>query len=361
MVELAFGADVEAAVLAVLRSGRIAQGPVVEELEAAFCAAVGTRHAVAVSSGTASLRVALQAAGVGQGTTVVVPALTFAATLNAVLETGARALVADVDLHGNLDLDGAEAWRAAGIGAVMPVHLYGRPVDMPTLVREADRSGWVVVEDAAQAIGAGIGGRSVGSFGIGSFSLYATKNVTTGEGGVITTDDDHVAEVSRSLRAQGSTVRYRYDRIGSNHRLTDLQAAVGVPQMHRLEKITKRRNENAAALSAGLAELDGVVVPQVAPDTTHAFHQYTVRITDEARRSRDEVIAGLDQAGIDSTIVYPQPLQDYAIYGGHPAVWSLETPVARRLAREVLSLPVHPRLTGEQLERVVAAMRSLLG
>jgi dTDP-4-amino-4,6-dideoxygalactose transaminase len=361
MVDLVFGPEEENAVLQVLRSGRIAQGPVVEELEGCFAAAVGTRQAVAVSSGTASLRLALQAAGIGERDLVVVPALTFAASLNAALDTGAAVLLADVDRHGNLDLDRAPWLDDPRVVAVMPVHLYGRPVDMAALMTVAGRRGMVVVEDAAQAIGARIDGRSVGSFGIGSFSLYATKNVTTGEGGVITTDDDRIAEVVRSLRAQGSSRRYEYDRIGSNHRLTDLQAAIGVPQMHRLEEITKARHENAMLLSGGLAGLEGLIVPEVDPGTTHAFHQYTIRITLQARRTRSEVIEGLDADGIDSTIVYPRPLHGYAIYRDHPRVEAAATPMADRLAGEVLSLPVHPRLTGSDLERVVSSLRRSLG
>jgi dTDP-4-amino-4,6-dideoxygalactose transaminase len=358
MVDLRFGEDVESAVLAVLRSGRIAQGPVVEQLEAAFCDAVGTRHAVAVNSGTASLRIALQAGGIGPGDKVVVPALTFAASLNAILETGASALLADVDPHGSIDLDASPSWADAA--AVMPVHLYGRPVDMPRLMVDAAANGWLVVEDAAQAIGASVDGQAVGSFGTGSFSMYATKNVTTGEGGVITTDDDQIAEIARSLRAQGSAVRYVYDRIGSNHRLTDLQAALGVPQMARLAEITKRRNENAALLSDGLADLDGIVLPEVAPGSVHAFHQYTIRVTSEARLGRGDLIELLDLAGIDSTIVYPRVLSDYEIYANHPSVIVRPTPRAALLAAQVLSLPVHPHLTDAQISRIVDAMRSLL-
>jgi len=361
MVGISFGVEEEEAVLAVLRSGHIAQGPVVERLEASFRDAVGVDHAVAVSSGTAALRLAMEVAGVGDGDLVIAPALTFAATINAVFETGASVLLADVDRHGNLDIGQSDKWPLDDISAVVPVHLYGRPVEMGPIMDLADTHGLVVVEDAAQAIGASLDGRSVGTFGIGAFSLYATKNVTTGEGGIVTTDDDRLAANLRLLRSQGSATRYEYEAIGYNYRLTDLQAAIGIPQMARLETITGSRIANALALNEGLADLDGLITPDIDAATVHAFHQYTVRVTPDARVTRSDLIRRLDEDGVDSTIVYPLPLHRYPIYRDDPRVASLATPVSDELASQVLSLPVHPNLVDEDLDRIVSSLRRQLG
>ncbi len=361
MVDVSFGVEEEDAVLAVLRSGHIAQGPVVERLEAAFRESIGVDHAVAVSSGTAALRLAIEATGIGEGDLVLAPAFTFAATINAIFETGASVLLADVDRHGNLDVERSEEWPLDRISAIVPVHLYGRPVDMVPVMGLALRHGWVVVEDAAQAIGASLRGRSVGTFGSGAFSLYATKNITTGEGGVVTTDDEGLAASLRLLRSQGSATRYEYDSVGYNYRLTDLQAAIGLPQMARLDAITSARLANAVALNDGLADLEGLLTPDIGPEMVHAFHQYTVRITSEARFSRDELIRQLDEDGIDSTIVYPRPLHRYPIYRDHPRVASLATPLSDELASQVLSLPVHPNLGDNDLDRIVSSLMRRLG
>jgi perosamine synthetase len=228
------GEEEERLVLEVLRSGQLAQGPMVERLEHDFARLCGARHAIAVSSGTTALVAALQALGVGPGDEVVTSPFTFAATLNAILETGATARFADIEPT-TFTVDPASVRRRLSprTRVVMPVHLYGQPADMDRLVAIAADHGSAIVEDAAQAHGATVRGRAVGTFGIGCFSLYATKNVTTGEGGIVTTDDDELAASIRVLRNQGMRTRYSYDVVGHNYRLTDLQAAVGIPQLAR--------------------------------------------------------------------------------------------------------------------------------
>ncbi len=244
------GEEEEALALEVLRSGRLAQGPMVERLEAGFRALAGTDHAVAVSSGTAALVAALEALDVGPGDEVLTSPFTFVATLNAILEAGAVATF--VDVGDDLTIPAASVAAALGSATrvVMPVHLYGLPADIGAITTAADERGVAVVEDASQAHGATVDGRPVGSFGVGCFSLYATKNVTAGEGGVITCDDAALADRLRLLRNQGMSERYCYEIAGHNYRLTELQAAIALPQLARLVARTEQRRENAARLDA---------------------------------------------------------------------------------------------------------------
>lgn len=356
------GAEEEAAVLEVLRSGHLVQGPKVEQLEAEFRELCGTAHAVAVTSGTTALVGALAALGVGPGDEVVTAPFTFAATLNAILEVGATARFADIDADDfTMTTQAAERVVTERTRVLMPVHLYGQPADMVGFRALAERIGARVVEDAAQAHGARVGDRPVGSFGVGCFSLYATKNVTTGEGGMVTTDDDDVAEALRVLRNQGMRARYEYLLPGHNWRLTDLQAALGIPQMRRLADLTAARRRNAERLDRGLQGLPGLSIPRRAPERTHVFHQYTVRVGPEAPMSRDELATRLADAGVGTGVYYPRLVHDYDCYRNRPDVIVDPTPNAARVAGEVLSLPVHPHLADDQVERIVEAVRQALG
>ena len=242
----------------------------------------------------------------------------------------------------------------------MPVHLYGQPADMGRLGPIAAERSLAVVEDAAQAHGAEVDGRAVGSFGLGCFSLYATKNVTTGEGGLVTTDDDALADRLRLLRNQGMRNRYEYEVPGHNYRLTDLQAAVGIPQLEGLTTTTRAAATERGPADGGPRGHPRPHHPEVMAGRTHVFHQYTVRVTEEARIGRDELAAGLADAGIGSGIYYPRPVYDYDCYRDHPALDLIDTPNADRAGREVLSLPVHPALADADLDRIVATVRTLL-
>jgi len=352
------GPEEEAAVVAALRSGRLAMGPEVAALEERFRKITGTRHAVAVSSGTAALIAALRSLGIGPGDEVITSPFTFAATVNAVLEVGATARLVDVLPDGTIDPGCVASAVGERTAAVLPVHLYGYPADMAGLRAAAE--GIPIVEDAAQAIGARFDERPVGSFGVGCFSLYATKNVAAGEGGVVTCDDDQTADRLRLLRNQGSRRRYEYETVGHNSRLTDIQAALANPQLDRLERITERRRANAAELTAGLHSLPGIRVP--APDARrhHVYHLYTIVVGDEAGR-RDDLGAALARAGIETGVVYPKVLHHYRCYAEHPGVIADPTPVAVDLTRRVLALPVHPALEPHDPATIVAAVRSALG
>jgi perosamine synthetase len=357
---VAIGREEEELVLEVLRSGRLAQGPKVEELERRFAAAHDVEHAVAVNNGTTALIAALQALGIGPGDEVVTSPFTFVATLNAVLETGATVRFADVTEDFCLDPDRVQALIGERTRVLLPVHLYGLPADMPRFEELARGRGLAIVEDAAQAHGARIAGRPVGSFGVGCFSFYATKNVMCGEGGMITTSDADLADRLRVLRNQGMRVQYQYEVPGHNYRLTDLQAAIALPQLARLGTTNDARRANAAHLTQGLHALPGLRLPRVPAGREHVFHQYTVRVPADAAVDRDGLVAALAERGVRAGVYYPRLVHDHPCYRDHPHVVPGETPLAERMAAEVVSLPVHPQLRPADLDRIVEAVTEVL-
>ncbi len=359
--QVILGADEEALVLEVLRSGMLAQGPKVAELERMFADLTSTSHAIAVTSGTTALVLAIEALRLEPGDEVITSPFTFAATLNAILEAGATARFADID-PATFGVTAATLEPSTGprTRALMPVHLYGLAGGIEAISTLGAAHEWTVIEDAAQAHGAAVDGRPVGSFGIGCFSLYGTKNVTTGEGGMITLDDDELADRMRVLRNQGMRQRYQYEVPGHNYRMTDLQAAVGIPQMARLETINAARRSNAARLVEGLDGIEGFIVPSTPTGHDHVWHQFTVRVTAAARRSRDELVEALTERGIGCGIYYPKLVHDYDCYRAHPRVRIDETPVAAEVVDQVLSLPVHPGLSSTDVDQVIETVRSLL-
>ncbi len=352
-----FGPEVEAQVLSVLRSGIVAQGPKVKELEERFAAMIRTKHAVAVSNGTIALVAAVQALDLKPGDEVLTSPFTFIATLNAILEAGATATFADIsETDFNVTADTMAARVTERTKVLMPVHLYGQGADMTGIAALAADRGLHIVEDTAQSHGATVDGRALGSYGIGSFSFYATKNLTTGEGGILTTDDDQLADTLRVMRNQGMRARYEYVMAGHNYRLTDLQAALVLPQLDSYEQVVATRGANAAYLSAGLADVPGVITPQVLPGRTHVWHQYTLRITAETGTTRERFIERLAEHGVGNGIYYPKLVFDYPTYQGRPDVIVSDCPVARRIATEAVSIPVHPKLTTAQLDQIIEAV-----
>ncbi len=273
------GADEESAVLRVLRSGRLTQGPEVAAFEVEFSAAVGGRLAIAVSSGTAALHLLLLAHGIGSGDEVIVPSFTFAASANAVRLTGAEVVFVDIEPRSFcLDPDAVRSALTARTAAILAVHLYGHPSDMTALATLARSKGVLLLEDAAQAHAASLDGVPVGALGDGAaFSFYPSKNMTTGEGGMVSVRDGAVADRVRLLRNQGMAEQYEHKIVGFNLRLTDLQAAIGRVQLAALGERTAARRRHAAAYDASLT---GVVTPAVRPGVCHAYHQYTVRSVD---------------------------------------------------------------------------------
>ncbi|HEX6231029.1 MAG TPA: DegT/DnrJ/EryC1/StrS family aminotransferase [Actinomycetota bacterium] len=350
----------EKLVLEVIRSGRLAQGPMVERFEEEVRQIVGTRHAVAVDNGTDALIASLLAHGIGPGDEVITSPFTFVATLNAILHVGATPRF--VDIGDDFNLHPALLERAIGPAtrAVLPVHLFGCPADMVGIGAAIAGRDLVVIEDAAQALGATHAGRAVGSFGTGCFSFYATKNVTTGEGGVITTNDDEVAATLRVLRNQGQRARYDYALPGFNLRMTEIQAALGVAQMSRLPDIVESRRENARELTEGLAGVQGLALPAEPRARRHVYHQFTVRVTRQARTTRDRLLERLLSSGVQAGVYYPRPVFDYDCFRRDRRVGTPIAPRASAAAREVLSLPVHPRLGRADLSRIVEAVRGAL-
>jgi perosamine synthetase len=355
---VSLGADEQRLVLEVLKSGRLAQGPMVERLETDFAREHDVRHAVAVNNGTTALVAAIQAVGLRPGDEVITSPLSFVATLNAILEAGATVRFADIGEDYCLDPAAVETLVSSKTKAIMPVHLFGLPADMTKLGPIAHAHGLAIIEDAAQAHGARIAGRSVGSFGIGCFSLYATKNITAGEGGLITTNDDDVADRLRLLRNQGMRARYEYEIAGHNYRMTELQAAIAIPQLGRLRQINHQRRANAATLTAGLADVAALKLPAVPAGREHVFHQYTVQVLEGAELDRDGLAKTLAEAGVATGIYYPRLMHDYDCYRGDPRVIIDDTPLASRTVANVLSLPVHPLLSPADLERICAAVRA---
>jgi dTDP-4-amino-4,6-dideoxygalactose transaminase len=359
--KVVLGADIEASVLEVLRSGVIAQGPVVARLESEFAAMVGVPHCVAVNNGTTALIAALDVLDLQPGDEVITSPFTFVATINAALAAGATVRFADISID-DFAIDPACVQQAIGPRSkvVMPVHLYGQMADMRRLAPLAADHGLAMVEDAAQSHGATLDGRQAGSWGIGCFSLYATKNLTSGEGGLITTSDDAIADRLRVLRNQGMRQRYQYEQVGFNYRLTDLQAAVCLPQLRTYADTVATRRRNANLLLDGLAGLPGLVVPEQLAGREHVWHQFTVLVDDEARVGRDDLAAQLHERGVGSGVYYPAVALDYDCFASHPRVVAGDVPVARRVAASCLSLPVHHHLSVAEVERVVAAVREVL-
>jgi perosamine synthetase len=357
LTSVEIGEAEEAAVLAVLRSGHLAGGTKVAELEDRFAEIHGSRHAVAVSSGTAALVTVLRGHQIGPGDEVITSPLTFVATLNAILETGATAWFCDVTDALTLDPGQLCSLLTPRTRVILPVHLYGLPADMPAISDFAARHQLTVIQDAAQAHGASLGGRPLGTFGTAAFSFYATKNIMCGEGGIVTTDDDAVAERMRLLRNHGMRGRYDYALLGYNYRLTDVQAAIALVQ---LDAVNRRRSDNASVLSAGLADLPGLRLPAVPAGRDHVWHQYTVELAADAPLGRDELRQRLAADGIEAGVYYPRLVHDYPCYHEHSGVVRDPAPRAERAASRVLSLPVHPALSKSQLDRIVTAVRVAL-
>lgn len=347
------GPEEKAAVIEVLESGMLAQGPRVAAFEEAFARMTGSRHAIATSSGTTALHLALMAHGVGPGDEVITSPFTFIASVNTILFTGATPVFADIEEGSfNIDPEAIEATITPRTKALMPVHLYGQPCDMDEITDLAHKHGLAIIEDAAQAVGATYRGRQAGTFGTGAFSLYATKNVMSGEGGMITTDEDGIADKCRLLRNHGMRKRYQYEMLGYNFRLTDVLAAIGLAQLNRMPEATARRRANAHFLNA---QIESVATPTVKEGREHVWHQYTVRVPEEM--DRDDAVRRLDAAGIGTGIFYPGGAHTFSHI--KEVVGQVDLPVTDRIAASVISLPVHPLLDQADLERIVAAVNAL--
>jgi dTDP-4-amino-4,6-dideoxygalactose transaminase len=345
----------EEAVLEVLRSGMLAMGRKTTAFEEAWAGYCGVRHAILMSNGTVAQESVLHALGIGPGDEVITVSFSFNATVSVILRTGATPVFVDIRAEDFcLDPDQVEAAITPRTKAIMPVHLYGLMADMDPLVDIAKRHGLWIVEDAAQAHGATYHGRRAGQFGPAMFSLYATKNLMTGEGGFATTDDDDVADRIRLFRNHGMRVRYHHESLGTNYKPSDLAAAIGLAQLTRLDERTGQRRRNAAYLTEHLG--GDYLVPSVPAGREHVWHQYVMRFPGE----RQQVIDGLTERGVGTLIYYPVPIhrQPY-LEAFVPGAADLDLPVTNRLSDEVLAIPVHPKLSEEDLATIVAAIRDV--
>lgn len=348
------GKEEKDAVMKVMDSGVIAQGPEVAAFEEEFAKFCGANFGVATTSGTTALQLALLALGVGPGDEVITTPFSFIASSNSILYVGAKPVFCDIDPETfNIDPEKIEKLITNKTKAILPVHLYGQPADMEKIMAIAKKHNLKVVEDACQAHGAQINGKTVGSFGdAAAFSFYPTKNMTTGEGGMATFKDKYVYEKSLMIRAHGMKVRYYHEILGFNFRMTDIAAAIGREQLKKLPGFTKTRQENANYLISHI-ENPKVELPVIRRGNTHVFHQFTIKIAE-----RDLSLERLTDLGIGTGVHYPVCLNEQPYYKEELGYKS-DTPIAQEISRMVISLPIHPSLTKDDLNEIIKAVNSL--
>jgi dTDP-4-amino-4,6-dideoxygalactose transaminase len=359
--------EIDAAIQRVLNSGRFILGPEVEAFEAEIAEYLGVKHAIGVASGTDALLLSLKALGVGPGDGVIIPSFTFFATAGAVVNAGATPIFVDIDPQTfNIDPESVRkvvenppvtryTSRVTKIKAIIPVHLYGQPADMDEIMAIASEHDLYVIEDVAQAIGAEYKGKKVGTIGhLGCFSFFPTKNLGAyGDGGLVVTDDDELAERARMLRVHGSKPKYFHHIVGTNSRLDALQAAILRAKLPHLDEWTAARQRIAARYDELLADLEDLELPRRAPDRTHIFHQYTIRVPND---KRDSLKRYLEEKGIGTHVYYPLPLHLQPCFR-ELGYREGDLPESERASREVLSLPMFPELHGEEVEYVAEQMR----
>lgn len=350
-----FGQDEVDAASRVIASGMVAQGPEVKAFEEEFAAHFTPgRIAVATNSGTSSQHLGMLALGLKPGDEVIVPSFTFAATANSVAVSGATPVFVDVDPQTFcVNPDAVRAAITEKTVGIQPVHLYGHPAPMAQIMEIAKEHDLWVFEDAAQAHGAAWGDQQVGTFGHGAmFSLYPTKNMTSGEGGMTICDTEEYARVVKLYRNQGMEIQYKNEVAGFNNRMTDIHAAIGRVQLRKVDAWTERRRELAAFFDA---HLEGVVVPHVAEGAKHVYHQYTIRVEGSSGAERDRFAQALrEEHGVGCGVYYPTPVHRLPSFG-----LDLDLPVTEMLAREVLSLPVHPSVTDAERDQIVEAVNAV--
>jgi len=354
--------DEKRAVLEVLDSGIIAQGPVVNQLEEAFADYCGTKYAVALNSGTAAIHTALHCAEIGPGDSVITSPFTFVASVNPILMQGARPKFVDIEQASfNINSELLEDEYDETVKAVLPVDLYGHPADYDEIDEFADNHGLTVIEDACQSVGAEYKGRKAGSLGrIACFSLYATKNIMSAEGGLLTTDSEKAAKEAKSFRQHGMSMdgKYEYVQLGYNYRTTDILAAIALTQLTKTDRFNGARLANAGKMTEGLEGIEGLILPSVKAACKSVFHQFTVRITDGFPVPRDEFIAQMKQKGVQTAIYYPRPLHLYP-HLARLGYKEGDFPVAEQASKEVVSLPANPSLSENQIEYIIESVRSI--
>lgn len=347
------------AVKEVLLSGKYVSGKKVAEFEKAFADYIGTKYAIAVSSGTAALYIALDAYGIGPGDEVIVPPLTFFATVSSVLYVGAKPVFADIcedDLC--LSPDSIKDVVTDKTKAVIPVHLYGAAAKMDRIMEIARSHGLVIIEDCAQAHGTMFKGEKVGSFGhAGAFSFFATKHMTTGEGGMITTNDPEIADQCKIIRSHGMTGRDDHIRLGFNDRMTEMEAAMGIIQLQKLDELNKKRIKNSEFLLSRIKELPWAMVPVPEKDVLHTYFWCPVMVREESGKTIEDLKNHLTEHNIGYRHRYKEPLYKQPVLKRLGLDFSgIHLPVAEKVAGNVIGLPNHPGLTQEDLDYIIEVM-----
>lgn len=349
------------AVNEVLLSGMLAQGPKVAELEKNWAKYCGTKYAVAVNSGTAAIHSALFAAGVKEGDEVITTPFSFIATINPILMLGAKPVLVDINPENfNIDESAIEKAVTKKTKAILPVHLYGQPCDMDKINAIAQKYSLGVIEDACQAIGSAYKGKKAGNLGdLGCFSLYATKNIMSGEGGVVTTNSEDYAYAIKRFRQHGMNSQYQYEHLGFNYRTTDLCAAIANEQLKKVDNLNGKRQKNAKIFDKELSNTKGLILPKVSDGTEHVYHQYTIRVDVNSKLSRDGLVQALRDQGVGAGVYYPKPLH----YFDHIAKYGYRKgsfPIAEKISEEVLSLPVHPMIKDEDAHKMAQIIKKAL-
>lgn len=347
------------AVEEVLKSGMLAQGKVVGEFEDLFSDYIAVKNAIAVSNGTIALDIALKALGIKQGDEVITTPFTFIATANSILYQNAKPIFADVDEKTfNINPDDVLEKITDKTKAILGVHLFGHPFDVKAIHEICEDYNLILIEDCAQAHGTEYEGRKAGSFGVVScFSFYATKNMTTGEGGMITTNIGEIAKACRLLRNHGESRKYLHTILGYNYRMTNIQAAIGIIQLRKLDEYNEKRIKNAEYLNKHL-KARGLITPYMENKVKHVYHQYVVKIEDDFPMSRNVFMEYLQDKGVGCAIHYPLPIYKQPLYQ-QLGYRDQKCPIASELANKVLSLPVHPALTKENLKYIVEVINNL--
>lgn len=345
------GEEEKKAVIDVLDSGQLSQGEKVRQLEELFAQYIGTKYAIALNSGTAALHLALIANGIGEGDEIITSPFSFVASASTILMSKAKPVFVDIEEDSfNINPYLIENKISDKTKAVIPVHLFGYPSDMEKINEIAKKNNLIIIEDACQAHGAKIGDKNVGTFGIGCFSFYPTKNITTGEGGMITTNDEKIDELIRKLRNHGSLIRYHHDILGYNYRMTELSAAIGIAQLKKLEFFNSRRIENALYLKEKI-KIPGIITPKLKLGYRHIFHQFTIRVTKKYKITREELMKKLKRNDIECEIYYPIPIHKQALF--KKLGYDEKLPICEKITKEVLSLPIHPSVSKNDLNKII--------
>lgn len=353
--------EIGAAVRA-LESGQLSQGPKVKEFEDLFAKYCGVKYAVATNNGTSALHCILFALGIEADDEVITTPFTFVATANSIIMQGAKVVFADIS-EKDFNIDPASVIKKVSkkTKAILPVDLYGQIYDVENIQAISEKFNLKVVEDACQSVGAEYLGKKAGNFGnAAAFSLYATKNITAGIGGILTTNDEEIMEKAKLFRHHGQNEATQYDYVifGYNYRMMDPLAAIGIEQLKRIEELSLAREKNAQKLIEKLSDIKGLILPQVKNGFKHAWHQFTIRITDNYKMPRDQFIDELEKKGIQCKIYYPKPLHLYPQFE-KDGFREGDFPVAEKLAKEVISIPIHPLVSGGEIDYIAQTINDL--